>query len=103
MTNMMFGLSFGFVAVIFATQHAFAGSNCAGRDVVLHELASKYHETRHAIGIAAETAMMELFAAPDTGTWTITITTPDGTTCLIASGSGFEQVTEVLPAPGDPA
>lgn len=103
MTKMMFALSFGFAALIFATQHAFAGANCAERSVVLNELASKYHETRRAMGIAANTAVMEMFAAADTGTWTMTVTTPDGTTCLVASGNGFETMLESSAAKGDPA
>jgi hypothetical protein len=103
MTKMMFGLSFGFAALIFATQNAFAGANCAERSVVLNELASKYRETRRAMGFAAETAVMEMFASVETGTWTVTVTTPDGTTCLIASGTGFEPLADGLPTPGDPA
>lgn len=103
MQNTMFALSFGFVALIFATQHAFAAPNCAERSVVLTELATKYHETRRALGVAANTAVMEIFAADDSRTWTLTITTPDGTTCLIASGDGYEALTDRLPASGDPA
>ena len=103
MTKMMFGMSFGFAALIFATQHAFAGANCAERSVVLNELASKYKETRRAMGIAANAVMMEMFASAATGTWTLTVTTADGTTCLVASGDGYETLTETLPPIGDPA
>jgi hypothetical protein len=102
MTKMIFGLSFGFAALIFATQHAFAGANCAERSVVLNELAGKYHETRRAMGIAPDTVIMELFASADTGTWTLTVTTTDGTTCLVASGNGYQALAEDLPPPGDP-
>lgn len=103
MPKMMFALSFGFAALIFATQNAFAAPNCANRAIVLNELAAKYRETRRAVGIAANSTMMEMFAATDTGTWTLTVTTPDGTTCLVASGEGFEVVDETLPPGGDPA
>ena len=103
MTKMMFGLSFGFAALILATQHAFAGGNCAPRSVVLAELAGKYSETRRAMGIAGDKVMMEVFGSAGTGTWTITVTTPDGTTCLVASGTGYQQLTEALPPLGDPA
>jgi hypothetical protein len=103
MTNMMFGLSFGFAALILATQHAFAGANCAERSVVLNELASNYNESRRAMGMAGDAVMMEMFASTDTGTWTIIVTAPDGTTCLIASGNGYEAVAEDLQIPGDPA
>lgn len=103
MPKMMFALSFGFAVLILATQTAFADASCAERAVVLNELATKYHESRHAMGIAAGNMMMELFAAADTGTWTLTVTAPDGTTCLVASGNAFESVADVLPPKGDPA
>ena len=103
MTNMMFGLSFGFAALIFATQHAFAAPNCAERSVVMAELAGKYSETRRSMGMAGETVMMEMFASSGTGTWTLTVTTPDGTTCLVASGTDFQALAEAVPLIGDPA
>ena len=101
--KMMFALSFGFAALILATQNAFAAPNCAKRSIVLNELSTKYRETRRAVGLAANNTMMEMFASTDTGTWTLTLTAPDGTTCMVASGNGFEAITEALPTAGDPA
>ena len=43
---------------------------------------------------------MEVYASPETGTWTIAVTTPDGTMCLVAAGQGFEEVDAPLPARG---
>jgi hypothetical protein len=63
-------------------------------------LAERYGETRRSVGVAGEAAVMELFAADATGTWTITITLPDGQMCLMASGGGYEVVTEERPARG---
>ncbi len=101
--RLMFALSFGFAVLILATQNAFAAANCAERSVVLNELAVKYHETRRAMGIAANSVVMEMFASAASGTWTLTVTTPDGMTCLVASGDGYEPVSDTLPTPGDPA
>ena len=103
MPKTMFALSFGFVALIFATHHAFAATNCADRSSVLSELAGEYRESRQAMGLSGNSMIMELFASTDTGSWTITVTTPDGTTCLVASGGGFQSVTENLGPEGDPA
>jgi hypothetical protein len=100
MTHPMLALSLGFGGVILATQIAFAAPQCGPRDSVTALLAERYGETRRAVGIAGETAVMELFAANDSGTWTITMTLPDGQMCLMASGSGYEPVTEELPARG---
>ncbi len=52
---------------------------------------------------AYETAQSELYAAEATGTWSITLTLPDGRMCLMASGANYETVTEDLPAKGYPA
>jgi hypothetical protein len=46
--------------------------------------------------------VLEVFAS-DTGSWTITVTLPSGMTCLVATGQGWEDLAEQLPAKGDPA
>jgi hypothetical protein len=100
MTRDMFALSFGFAALIAATDIAHAQSNCAPREVVVERLASGYGETRQSIGLAANNAVLEVFASLETGTWTIVVTTPGGPTCLVASGAAFENLAEDLPKPG---
>jgi len=65
---------------------------CADRETVIERLARNYGETRRGIGLGANNALMELFASTDTGSWTITMTMPDGRTCLIASGEAFETL-----------
>ncbi|OYY81938.1 MAG: hypothetical protein B7Y33_00790 [Hydrogenophilales bacterium 16-62-9] len=100
MNRTMLALSLGFGGVILATQIAHSSPQCGPRDVVTTLLAERYGETRRALGLAGEAAVMELFASDDTGTWTITLTTPDGQMCLMASGAGYEALTEALPAAG---
>jgi hypothetical protein len=104
MKTSLFALSLGFGAMILATQHAFAQSqNCAPHDVVVARLAEKYGETRQSIGIAQNNSVMEVFASLETRTWTITVTTPNGPTCMVAAGEAFERLEEALPAAGNPA
>ena len=78
------------------------GSNCAPRETVLHRLADRYGETRRSVGLGADNTVIEVFAA-DSGSWTITVTTAQGVTCLIASGQAFEALADTLPEPGDDA
>jgi hypothetical protein len=101
MTHPIFALSLGFGGVILATQIAFAAPQCDTRDRVTTLLADRYGETRRAVGLAGDAAVMELYASDATGTWTITVTLPDGQMCLMASGAGYEAVTEELPARGE--
>lgn len=92
----LFALSLGIAAMIFAASQSRAqtpGPQCAARADVVQVLAARYGETRQAMGLAAETQLMEVFAS-EAGTWTLTITLTDGTTCLVASGNSFENVAE---------
>jgi hypothetical protein len=66
-------------------------------------LAQNYGETRQSIGIGPNNAVIEVFASDDTGTWTITVTSANGQTCLVASGQSFEELAEALPAKGNDA
>ncbi len=78
---------------------------CAERLTIVDRLADQYGETRQAIGLASASQIVEIFASDETGSWTITVTRPDGMTCLIAAGQHFEELDEELtPAvSGDPA
>jgi hypothetical protein len=102
MKQQLFALSLGFGGLILATHHAFAEDrpNCAERATVIAELTSRYGETRHGIGLAGNTAVMEVFASSATGSWTITVTLASGLTCLVASGQNYETLAEQLPATG---
>lgn len=99
--QMMFGaLGFGILALAASTGFAQTARNCAPREVIVERLADKYGESRQSIGLGANNSMVEIFAASDTGTWTITVTTAMGLTCLVASGQDYETIAEALPAKG---
>ncbi len=74
---------------------------CAPHDKVAEALQAQYGEAAHAMGLAQDNTVMELYAAPQTGTWTLTATLPNGLTCLVATGKAFEEVkpTQVKGAP----
>lgn len=106
MKKQYFALSLGLLAALAATQTVSAQSNnrCAQRDVVIERLAGTYGESRRTIGMGANNSVVEMFASKDTGSWTITVTHPNGVTCMVAAGTAFEAVEEQLPASlGDPA
>lgn len=85
--------------ILAATQlPAQSRNNCAPRDLVIDRLAEGYGETRQSIGLGGNNALVEVFASDQTGSWTITVTLPDGVTCIMASGQAFETLAEALPA-----
>ena len=73
-------------------------ANCGTRDSVVERLASKYGESRQSLGMAANQSLVEVYANEGTGSWTITVTLPNGTMCLVASGMSFEALAHVEPA-----
>lgn len=88
--------------LLLCTGAAQAQTQCGSRQMVLETLTNRYGESRQAIGLAANSTVMEMFAS-EAGSWTITVTMPDGMVCLLASGENFETLREPLPAKGDPA
>ena len=102
MPHRLFALSLGFAALILVAQQGHAAPHCGPRATLVAQLADRYRESRRGLGLAANAALVEVFAA-DTGSWTIITTLPDGTACLVASGENWMQQTEALPVPGDPA
>ncbi len=98
MKKTVFKMTMGLGIMVLAAQHLQAQTrNCAPRADVVRQLAQDYGETRRGVGLARQGAMMEVFASDNSGSWTITMTLPDGVTCLVASGQFYEPVSEAMP------
>ena len=69
---------------------------CGERDQIVDTLTGRFGETRQSWGMGPSGRIVEVYASEETGTWTITITAPNGTTCLVAAGTFWENL---LPAP----
>ena len=80
-----------------------ASQACAKRDQVVQKLAERFGETLRSLGLQRDTGVVEIYSSEETGTWTILMTRPDGTTCLLASGQLWEQDAAPLQKPGEPA
>ena len=88
-------------ALLATPASAQATRTCFPREAVTLRLAEAYGETLQSIGLGNGGAVVETFANLKTGTWTITVTTTEGITCLIGSGNAFERVSEALPSKGN--
>ncbi|WP_170562756.1 hypothetical protein [Ruegeria atlantica] len=96
MQKTLLKMTMGLGIMALAAQQAHART-CAPREEVIKRLTETYGERRQGIGIARRGAVMEVFASDHSGSWTITVTLPDGTTCLVASGQAYEMIAETLP------
>ena len=91
-------MSLTLAAFTFAAQKAAAQTrNCAAHAAVTERLAVRYGESRQAIALGADNAVIEIFASSQSGTWTITMTRAGGPTCLVAAGENFQHLAEELP------
>lgn len=74
---------------------------CTARNDVISHLASKYNEKPVALGLANNGGVIEVITSKGGDTWTIIITMPNGTSCMIAAGEHWENLPKTLL--GDPA
>ena len=104
MDRNFFALSLGLAGLILLPGLGHAQPNkCGAHDEVAAALATQFGEQTHAIGLSDDDTVMALYASPQTGTWTLTVTLPNGLTCLVASGGNFETVQPAQAAKGAPA
>ena len=75
-----------------AAQAQTARSFCGERDQIVDTLTGRMGETAQSWGMGPNNRIVEVFASEETGSWTITITAPDGTTCLVAAGQYWENL-----------
>ncbi len=96
-------LAIGLAAAATGAQAQSQSRPCAERTQVIERLAEKYGETLQSAGMHSNNGLLEVYASEDTGTWTILVTSPDGTSCLIAAGQMWERNATPLTKPGKDA
>ena len=93
------GLLFGMAAT---APPALAMAACAARDTVVERLESIYSEALTAGGLQSSrttTTMVEVWTSPDSGTFTVIVTNPQGVSCVVAAGTDwFQSVPKTQPA-----
>jgi hypothetical protein len=65
---------------------------CAGRDEMLGRLSDEYAESVVARGLTNNGTLLEVTATADGRTWTIVLTAPEGSACLVAAGEAWQAV-----------
>ncbi len=87
-----------FRTVIFILPILFAGApvssqtRCGQRSILVEYLFERFGEVPHAIGLASDNSLMEVFASEATGTWSVLMTRPGGPSCLVSAGSAYQSI-----------
>lgn len=78
-----------------SAEEADAQGMCMPRDKLVKMLDSRFDEAPVARGLDSGGRLVEVFSSADGATWTLLLTAPDGISCLMAEGKGWNP----LPAP----
>jgi hypothetical protein len=79
------------LAVAVAPTVALAQGNCAARDALVGRLEAGYGEEFTGGGLQNARRIIEVWASEEQGTWTILITTADGQSCVMATGTDWRK------------
>jgi hypothetical protein len=63
---------------------------CAARDEIVREITQHFKETPEATGVTPQGILVEVFVSK-ARSWTILLTTPQGTSCIAAVGENWER------------
>jgi hypothetical protein len=86
------------VFATFATSTATAQTMCNKRDEFLSTLQKGYSEAPVAMGLVSNGSVLEVLAS-ENGSWTIIVTLPNGTSCVVASGEAWQDTNKVALGP----
>jgi len=65
---------------------------CGARAELLAELTKRYSEAPVAVGLANSGVLVEVLSSDHGSTWTIIVSQPDGTSCLVAAGKEWQDL-----------
>ena len=96
----MIGAAVTLIALSAIPASAAGGSPlCGSRPDLLKELSKRYSEEPVAVGLSSNGSLIEVLTSDSGSTWTIMISQPNGSSCLIAAGEGWEELKPI--AKGD--
>ncbi|MFB9149030.1 hypothetical protein [Roseovarius ramblicola] len=69
------------------------GVACLPRDALVERLESRYKESLAGGGLQSPQQMIEVWASPEAGSFTVFITRPNGVGCVVATGRHWTGAT----------
>ena len=79
--------------LLFVASQALAEEpKCGPREEIVAKLAKDYGEAQTGAGLSRDGVMVEVFASPATGTFTVLASDPSGQSCLVTYGEEWISV-----------
>ncbi len=79
-------------SIAFASPASSQQQLCTERNAVVTQLSKQYSEAPVAMGLANNGGLIEILSSDKGQSWTIILTMPNGMTCMIAAGEGWEAL-----------
>lgn len=98
MSRLMLGLLVAVFVWGSASGPSEARTFCGDRGAILESLEKTYAETPQAIGLSQDGGLIEVVVSPSGG-WTILITYPKRSTCVIATGKDWTSIAATVGQP----
>lgn len=88
------------VIILFTLSIAAASAQrvCGSRHDLIRQLQDQFGERPAGHGVLADGRLVELVVSSDGG-WSLLVTRPDGTTCLVAAGVDWQRIESKTSAP----
>ncbi|HEV7253854.1 MAG TPA: hypothetical protein VGN97_12280 [Mesorhizobium sp.] len=83
-------ISLAALALAWAVREADAQVLCTSTDAMLRRLQERYGEEPTAAGVSARGELITLVVDPKDGSWSVVRTLPNGMTCGVIGGEGWE-------------
>lgn len=74
-------------------------AQCGFRAVIQKHLVEKYNEMPERIGVMPNGNVLEIWASEETGTFTVMVSDPAGSSCVMATGDGWQTPKPVVVGP----
>lgn len=85
-------VAFAFTLLLHTAATVKAQTVCMPHDDFRVELQKNFSEIPVAIAIANNGALIELYAKHDRSSWTLVMTRPDGTSCVLVAGEEWSEL-----------
>ena len=64
---------------------------CGPRAQFVEKLENKYKEVSRGVGLSSPTQVIEFWSSPETGSFSVFVTYPNGMSCILATGQSWTE------------
>ncbi|MHA1563688.1 MAG: hypothetical protein ACTSX7_00125 [Alphaproteobacteria bacterium] len=92
---------FVFALLLVISSQAMAQTRvCTDRSTLLERFEARFHEAPVARALMHSGGVLEVLSTADGATWSVMVTLPNGTSCIVAAGRYWQVIHPPMPGDG---